>query len=359
MKLDRVFVFALLAAPGIACGSKPADPPVEAPAVRVAPVAQGTLTEWLRLSGRVVPPPDRDATLSPRVAGVLAEVTARLGQRVRRGRILARVETAALVDALSAAEAAEKSAAADTDAKRRVATRTRTLATRGVVSGEQAEADEAVAIAAEAALAQARTARAEAMRRNGWAELAAPFDGVVVRVLRQAGEPVDGTAATPVVEVAAEHPVEVALDATAAVLARLKEGQNAEILVGAADAAAIPARVAGVAAAVDPATGTGPVRLAPSADDASLLLGRTVEARIAVAAREGALFVPAAALRGGTGGAVEAVVVHDHKAQVRKVVTGIRDGNRVEIVAGLEAGDTLVVDDPVGLADGAPVVDRP
>ena len=135
MKLDRVFVFALLATLGVACGSKPADPPVEAPAVRVAPVAQGTLTEWLRLSGRVMPPPDRDATMSPRVAGVLAEVTARLGQRVRRGRILARVETAALVDALSAAEAAEKSAAADADAKRRVATRTRTLATRGVVSG--------------------------------------------------------------------------------------------------------------------------------------------------------------------------------------------------------------------------------
>jgi len=177
--------------------------------------------------------------------------------------------------------------------------------------------------------------------------------------LRQAGESVDGTAATPVVEIAAEHPVEVALDATAAVLARLEEGQTAEIVVDAAGAAAIPARVTGVAAAVDPATGTGPVRLDPSRDDASLILGRIVEARIAVAHHEGALFVPAAALRGGAGGVVEVVVVQDHKAHVRAVVMGIKDGDRVEIVSGLAAGDAVVVDDPVGLADDAPVRDEP
>jgi RND family efflux transporter MFP subunit len=227
-----------------------------------------------------------------------------------------------------------------------------------VVPGEQAEVDDSAALAAEAALAQARTTRAEAMRRNGWAELAAPFDGVVVRVLRQAGEPVDGTAATPVVEIAAEHPVQVAFDAAAEPLTRLKEGQHAEILVG-ANAAAIPAAVVGVAAAVDPATGTGPVRLAPLTEDPSLLLGRMVEARIAVASREGALFVPSAALRGGQDGVVEVVAVEDHKTRVLTVVTGLRDGDRVEIVSGLDAGASIVVDDPVGLADGVPVVDGP
>jgi len=205
--------------------------------------------------------------------------------------------------------------------------------------------------------AQAQAARAAASRRIGWAVLVAPFDGVVVRVLRQTGEPVDGTAATPVVEIAAEHPVEVALDATAAVLARLKEGQIAEIVVDEADA--IPAQVKRVAAVVDPVTGTGPVRLDPSTDDASLLLGRAVEARIAVARHEGVLVVPASALRGGAGGTVEAVVVSDHKARVRTVVTGIHDGDRVEIVSGLAVGDSIVVDDPVGLADEAPVRDEP
>jgi RND family efflux transporter MFP subunit len=359
MKATRVIASTLLATFCAACGHEPAEQPAEPPAVRVAPVERGTLSEWLRLSGRVVPLPDHDATLSPRVDGILAEVTAHLGERVSRGRVLARVDTSALVDALIAADAAEKSAAADADAKRRVATHTRTLFERGVVSGEQAEADEAAATAAQAVSAQAQAARALASRRRSWAELRAPFEGVVTRVLRQAGEPVDGTAATPVIEIAAEHPVQVALDATAAVLSRLSEGQTAEIIVDTPDAAPIPARVLGVAHSVDSATGTGPVRLGPSTDDAPLLLGRVVEARIAVARREGVLVVPAAALRGGADGAVEAVVVKDHRSHVATVVTGIHDGDRVEIVSGLAEGDVIVVDDPDGLGDDAPVRDGP
>ena len=358
MRTRRV-IATLLAAVCVACGREPAEPAVEPPAVRVAPVARGTLSEWLRLSGRVVPLPDHDATLSPRVDGVLAEVTVRLGSRVSRGQVLARVGTSILDDALQAAVAAEQSAAADAMAKRRAATRTRTLVERGVVSGEQAETDEATATAAEAALSQAQATRALASRRKGWAELKAPFDGVVLRVLRQAGEPVDGTAATPVIEVAAEHPVQVALDATAAVLSRLSEGQTAEIVVDRAEATPIAARVSGVARSVDAATGTGPVRLDPSADDASLLLGRVVEARIAVAAHAGVLFVPAQALRGGADGIVEAVVVKDHRSHVVAVVPGIHDGDRVEVVSGLREGDAVVIDDPVGLGDDAPVRDGP
>lgn len=356
MTLLRAGGVLLLVTSGLACNRAPADAPVDPPIVHTAPVATATLSEWLRFSGRVVPPPDRDATLAPRVEGVLAEVNVRLGDRVSRGRILARVDSAPVIDALTAAEAAERGAAADAEAKRHAATRTRTLVARGVVSGEQAESDEAAASAAESSLAQARSARATAARRRGWAEIAAPFDGVVVRVLRHAGEPVDGTAATPVVELAAEHPVQVALDAPAAMLARLKEGQSAEILVTSA-AAPISATVVGVAAAVDAETGTGPVRLDPATEDTALLLGRIVEARIAVAHHEGVLWVPEAALRGAAAGAVEAVVVQNHRSHIRTVVTGIRDGDRVEILSGLAAGDAVVVDDPVGLADDSPVRD--
>jgi RND family efflux transporter MFP subunit len=352
-------ILALLALAAAACGREAPEPAAEAPAVRVATVGEASLAEWLRLSGRVVPPPDHDATLSLRVDGILSEVSARIGERVTRGRVLARIDTAVLLDALAAATAAEKSAAADADAKRRVATRTRALVTRGVVSGEQAEADEAAALAAEAALAQAQAAKATALRRSQWSELTAPFDGVVLKILRQAGDAVDGTAATPVLELAAEHPVAVALDATPPVLARLHEGQPAEITVDLSHADPIPARVAAVAAAVDPAIGTGAVRLAPARDDPALILGRVVEARIAVARHERALVVPAAALRGGAGGRTEVVVVEAHTAHVRAVETGIRDGDRVEVVSGLAAGDAVVVDDPVGLADGSAVRDGP
>jgi multidrug efflux pump subunit AcrA (membrane-fusion protein) len=56
---------------------------------------------------------------------------------------------------------------------------------------------------------------------------------------------------------------------------------------------------------------------------------------------------------------VEVVAVEDHKTRVLTVVTGLRDGDRVEVVSGLDPGESIVVDDPVGLADGVPVVDGP
>ncbi len=342
-----------------ACGREAPEPAADPPEVHAAAAETGTLVEWLRLPGRVVAPPDHDATLSFRVDGVIAEVKAQVGERVAHGETLARIDTATLQDAIASANAAEASAAADAEAKRHVADRTRELVARGVLAGEQAETDEAAAVTAESLRAQASAAKATATRRGAWARLTAPFDGVVVRILRHAGESVDGTAATPVLEIAAEHPVQIALEAPAATLARVKVGQTASIAPDATKPETIPARVSQVAAAVDAATGTGPVRIDPTAEDSALVLGRIVEARIGVTLRSGAVFVPAGAIRPGEGNDVEVVVISDHKAHVRTVTTGIRDGERVEIVSGLTAGERIVVEDAGALADGTAVRDAP
>ena len=345
---------------GAASCGRNADPPEsDPPSVHAATVAKDSITEWVRLSGKVVPPRDREATLSPRVEGVLAEVAVHLGERVPKGRSIARVDTAVLTDTLKATEAAEKSAVADADAKRAIATRTEKLLAQGIVSGEQAQTAEAAAVAAEAVLDQAKAAHATAARQCAWATLVAPFDGVVVSVLRQAGDSVDGTPATPVIQFSAEHPLELALDATADSLARLREGQDAEIFAGASEDHGIPARVIAVAASLDPKTGTGSVRLDPGTDESSLILGRIVTARIAVAHHDDTIVVPVKAVRGGEGGTAEVVVVAEHKAHVRRVETGLRDGDEVEITSGLAPGDVVVVDDPIGLADNVAVRDGP
>ncbi len=363
----RVMVPAIVAAAALGVGCRPAaESPAEHPvAVRTARVESGRVTEWVRLYGRVVPPPDRDATLAPLVPGALVEVPVREGQAVKAGETLARVEPAALDDALRAAEAAQRRAASEAEFRKRAAERTRTLVDRGVASRQEAEADEAGAVAAEAALAEAVSAAATARRRRGWADVRAPFDGVVVRVLRRAGDTVDGTPATPVVQVASPAGAQVAADATAAVLARVEPGQAATVEPAASGHEPpapdlVPARVLRTSRAVDSATGTGEVRLAfDGPRPAGLTLGTSVGARIGVRSRDGATVVPARALRRDEEGHTEAVVVENGKAVVRRVTTGIADGDRVEVVDGLAAGETVVVDDPVGLAEGTPLAERP
>ena len=65
------------------------------------------------------------------------------------------------------------------------------------------------------------------------------------------------------------------------------------------------------------------------------------------------LTVPAAALF-ERGGLVGLFVVSDGRARLRWVAAGAHDGGTVEVRAGVEAGERVVLD-PAGLADGAPV----
>jgi HlyD family secretion protein len=76
---------------------------------------------------------------------------------------------------------------------------------------------------------------------------------------------------------------------------------------------------------------------------------------VAGVAADSRLTVPAAALfeRGGLTGLF---VVADGKARLRWVAAGAHDGDTVEIRAGVEPGERVVLH-PAGLADGAPVKD--
>ena len=360
--MRTLFALALaigLIGPTLSCAGEQDAPAEHAVQVRSARAESGTITEWVRLYGRIAPPPDRDATLAPLVAGLLLAVPVREGQSVTAGETLARVEGAPLDDGLRAAEAAERRAEADAVFRKSVAARTRSLVDKGVASRQDAEADEAAAVSAEAALAEASSALATARRRRDWAELRAPFDGVVVRVFRRPGESVDGTPATPVIQVASATGAQVAAEATAETLARLQRDQPAEIDARGSAGAAARARVLRVARAVDTSTGSGEVRLAFDGPAPPWPLGLGVDVRVAVGRRERATIVPARALRRGEEGTSEVVVADGGKAVVRRVTTGLAEGDRVEIVSGVSPEETVVVDDPVGLADGTLLRERP
>src|SRR2546428_8196569 len=165
----------------LACARAEDAPADHAVSVRTARVESGAITEWIRLYGRIAPPPDRDATLAPLVAGLLLAVPVREGQSVRAGEILARVEGAPLDDALRAAEAAERRAGAEAAFRKSVAARTRSLLDQGVASRQDAAADEAAPVPAHAAPAEASSAPATAPRPRDLPQLRAPLARRVLR----------------------------------------------------------------------------------------------------------------------------------------------------------------------------------
>ncbi|HKC26292.1 MAG TPA: efflux RND transporter periplasmic adaptor subunit [Thermoanaerobaculia bacterium] len=348
----RTDVLAALAAVALlfACKKKEKEAPVRA-SVTTVRAAPGTVAQTLELSGRLVPPPSEDATLAPQVAGRLLSVSVREGDRVKQGDVLATLDPAPLEEAERAAEAALAKERADAAAKRRVADLTAKLFEKGIASAEERDKDRAESEAARSAEVEAETHLLDARRKREWTRVAAPFSGVVAQVMKHAGETVDGTPATAVLRLLGSSAAEVAAEAAAADLARVKEGAAASVPV---PGGAARGTVVRVPAAVDAATGLGEIRVRLEGPAPAPLLSN-VTLRVVLVKKDGVLVVPARAVRRAEDGTDEVVRVVNGAAHPVRVTLGLRSADAVEIAAGLSPGDVVVLDSPLGLAEGAPL----
>ena len=215
------------------------------------------------------------------------------------------------------------------------------------------------------------SAAKRARRQVERATVRSPLEGVVVRVLRRPGELVDGTPATPIMEVADPEQLELVADVPAADLVRVTRGAEATVRVPALPRRPGPGTVAAVSPAVDRATGLGTVRVsivrpgppAPTPSSPKTIAPQRPRGASPPAHRcarpgphrrrptptgaGGARPSPARGRRRGGGGRP---VRRRRLAHVRRVPRGAAAGDNVE-VSGLAAGDQVALD-PLGIADG-------
>jgi membrane fusion protein (multidrug efflux system) len=326
-------------------GSGAAPVPVEVEAVRRADMERTiSATTTLRAA--------RSTAVSALAGGRLVELTPRLGDRVRAGQRIGRIESPEL--GLAVAEA-ERTLRAIEEERLRASP----LVERGYLPRQIVDEIAARRIPVEGALSRARAALAEA-------ELKAPFDGVVTR---RAMEP--GAAVTPgaaILEIADDAGLEAAFAVPERWLAELAVGTPARLV-----ADAIPGQTWQVAAgsidpAVDPASGTATVRVPlPHADEGSgsprlLRSGMFVRARFVVDVHRGVPSVASRAVmyRGQDASVFRLVEAADGRVTVERVAVelGYESDGRVEVKAGLNAGDRVVVVGQSGLDAGTRVLPR-
>lgn len=132
------------------------------------------------------------------------------------------------------------------------------------------------------------------------------------------------------------------------------EGQDVMFSVAAAGSREFPARIYHVGETADPATRQVEV-LAWVKNPGLLKPGFFAEVTLATETRTGAIVVPEGAIQASERGFI-AYAVSDGKASLRPVQIGLRTGNGiVEIVSGIKAGDSVVIEGSDRLADGVPV----
>jgi RND family efflux transporter MFP subunit len=357
--MNYFFSGALVCSVMAACHPSANPTPSVAVGVHCVPAVQVTLRDLRTLRGTVVAAPGYDAVIAPQIPGRLLKVARREGECIRRGEVVAEVESQPTQDALLKAEANMRQAECAAQNADVTATRTTQLFAEGLIPRQQVDDSQARFTAAVATVDSARASVDVAARRVAWARVRSPMDGVIVRIMRHAGELVDGTYATPVMEIADPKMLEFLATASPRDLIALRQGQPAAAHFDALSGDTFSLKVRAVAPSVDLTTGVGSVRLSLLDSTARPPLGLFGVTTVDVGASRLAIVVPPGVLRNAWAGGTEVVVCDRGRARIRTVEVGVRSSDQAEILHGLLLGDRVVADEVIGLTDGAPITESP
>jgi RND family efflux transporter MFP subunit len=275
------------------------------------------------------------ATVEAKASGRITDMPVVLGQKIKAGDLLARLDAPEIKARLDQAEAGLQEAEREW---KRVST-----------LFEQQAATRAESDAANARYLVAKGAVAEARAMMGYVEVLAPFDGVVTRKSADVGD----LAAPGKALVELEDPARLQLEADVpeAIASRVRPEARMAIRVS-QDPTDLSGTVVEIAPVADPASRTFRVKLDLPAGH-GLMSGQF--ARLLVPVGEtSSLRVPTSAVV--QRGQMEIVfAVENQHAHLHLVKTGRRVNDEIEILSGLDPGDSVVIDNPQQLADGQPV----
>lgn len=274
----------------------------------------------------------------PEVAGKLVRVEVAEGQRVAAGALLfaldADIAQAEVNEAMAAVRASERNRP-----------RIIELASKQMISKSDADAALATSEINSAKLASAKARLAKTQIR-------APFEGVVGLRQVSVGEYVN--AGQALVDLVRLDPLEVEFQVPENHAGRLAVGQPVSVVTDALPGETFDGQVTAIAPNVSLSGRSIGVRARLANADKRLKPGQFAQVKLAMTAAAPVLMVPEQAVW-PTGDQKMVYVVNNGKAELRPVTLGVREPGWVAVVAGLAAGEEVIVAGQMKLFPGAPV----
>jgi RND family efflux transporter MFP subunit len=376
-------VLTVLAIAGVWWLRGPAPIPVETAIARAVEAGAPASASVLDATGYVTA--RRQATVSSEVTGKIREVLIEEGMEVQAGQVLARLDDTteqAQLDLSLAQLASTRATLAEIQAQLTEAqhnlVRTRELAARQLASQKDLDAAEASAATLAARLGTARenvtvSERTVALQRQQLDELTirAPFSGIVIAKNAQPGEMISPVSAgggftrTGICTIVDMDSLEVEVDVNEAYIQRVSSGQGVTATLDAYPDWKIPAEVIAIIPAADRQKATVRVRIGLLERDPRVLPDMGVKVAFlednepAAAEQPGiSILVPASAVTERNGETI-VFVARDDTAYRREVSVVAGNGGQTRVLAGLTAGERVILKPPAELEDAAPIAMRP
>jgi len=305
--------------------------------VETAPVTVGSIAREVTVSGTVAP--IRTVGVNSQMAGALLAVAVEEGNVVREGQVLARIDAREIAAQVRSAEAAYEVA-------RAALQRAEQLRERQVITAAEFERDQAARDAARAQLEGLRT-------RQGYATVRAPVSGVVTVKAVESGDVV-GTQAR-LFEVADVSTLVVPVRVSELDVVKLSPGDRTRVELDALPGRTFEGRIRRIFPSADPGSRLVPVEVAlQGAEAREVRPGFLARVAFALGQTEGVKLIPLSAVVESSG-QTSVFVVKDGKVERRPVETGLNSQGRVQVVSGLDEGESVVTIGTNNVRDGIEV----
>ncbi|MFQ5540188.1 MAG: efflux RND transporter periplasmic adaptor subunit, partial [Candidatus Binatia bacterium] len=302
--------------------------------VKVAKVRIGDVEEKLSYVGSLMP--NASVRVAPKIAGRVEKLFVRVGDLVKEGQLVARLEKDELAEGLKEAEASLKVYEATlkgkeaelTDLNRKLE-RSKILFEKDLIAREAVDTLETQVLSAvaqveltKAQVAQMKARLVNSRIRLNYAEVTSPFTGYVGKRFVDRGALVNPS--TPLVSIVDISSVKVDISVVEKDYRKISSGQLAGVTADAYPGRRFQGRVARMAPVLDQETRTGDVEIELPNPEGNLKPGMFARAEIVVQRRSGVLLVPdGAQVRTPKGYGVYKVPNKGSKVRLVSVKTGI------------------------------------
>lgn len=308
--------------------------PVEAELLS-QPVIRAPLQDTVRLDGVIEAV--QQSTVSAQTSGTVQALPFDVDDSVAAGALIVQLEDSEQQARLAQAQAAMAEAQAGAVDARQRYERIQTVHERGLVSRQELDQARNALNAAQARVERAKAALAEARQQLDYTRIVAPYGGILTERHVELGEAVNP--GQPLLSGLSLEQLRVVVDLPQRYAAAARADRRARVTL--ADGRVLETGTMTFYPYANPATHTFRLRMALTEPNNALFPGMLVKVAVPVSVRQ-ALWVPLSSLIHRS--EVRAVFVLDDRGQprLRQVRTGVREGDRIEILAGLDEGEPVV-----------------
>ena len=320
-----------------------------APDVLAAPPQQGKPTEEVVLPGNIFA--YIDSPIYARTNGYLKKWYFDIGARVKKGQLLAEIESPEVDQQLAQANADLLTAEANAKYASVTSARYQDLVKTDSVSQQDTENFTTQAAATGTAV---KSAQANVQRLNelvSFEKIYAPFDGTITARGIDVGQLIDLGATKEMFHLSAEQTLRVYVNVPQVYSLASKPGVVAELTFAEYPSRTFQGKIVRTAKAIDQASRTLLVEVDVDNRKGELVPGAYTQVHFKLGTEQPTLIIPVPALIFRAQGLQVATIV-DNKAKLVPITIGRDDGRTVEVIAGLHLGDQVVQNPPDSIVDG-------